>query len=410
MSDPGLDANFNRFWLGETIAHVAVQLGAVALPVISVQLLHASESELGYLNAASTAAFLVLGLPAGAWVDRWFKRPVMIWANLVRGMAIAAVPVLFFLGVLQLWHLYVVAGVIGIATVFFDVAYTSFMPMLVGTKFISRANARMEASVQLARLAGPAVGGLLLKVLSAPVLLLADAVGYLVSWAFLLVTRDHEAEYRAQRAPLPRRRLTTEIREGLAFVVRHPAISRITVASCISNFASTATFTLAPIIVLRLLDLGAVNYGVLMTVGAVGGLGGAAVAGRLERRFGTADTVRFSILLGSLMTFAYPIALLFDDKWAAMGVLLAAGAVGGFAQLIYNVTQMSVRQRLCPPHLLGRMNASVRFIVWGIMPVSALTAGWAGEALGIGNLMWITAALGVLAFAPLWHLRRHLAN
>ncbi len=240
MSDPGLDANFNRFWLGETIAHVAVQLGAVALPVISVQLLHASESELGYLNAASTAAFLVLGLPAGAWVDRWFKRPVMIWANLVRGMAIAAVPVLFFLGVLQLWHLYVVAGVIGIATVFFDVAYTSFMPMLVGTKFISRANARMEASVQLARLAGPAVGGLLLKVLSAPVLLLADAVGYLISWAFLLVTRDHEAEYRAQRAPLPRRRLTTEIREGLAFVVRHPAISRITVASCISNFASTA--------------------------------------------------------------------------------------------------------------------------------------------------------------------------
>ena len=120
--------------------------------------------------------------------------------------------------------------------------------------------------------------------------------------------------------------------------------------------------------------------------------------------------MRFSILLGSLMTFAYPIALLFDDKWAAMGVLLAAGAVGGFAQLIYNVTQMSVRQRLCPPHLLGRMNASVRFIVWGIMPVSALTAGWAGEALGIGNLMWITAALGVLAFAPLWHLRRHLAN
>ncbi|NHB84657.1 MFS transporter [Tessaracoccus sp. HDW20] len=159
MRSPGLDRNFNRFWTGESLSHFAVQLGAVALPVISVELLHATEAQLGYLNAASTAAFLILGLPAGAWVDRWFKRPTMIWANLTRGAAIAMVPLLYYTDLLELWHLYLIAGVVGVATVFFDVAYQSFIPMLVGPGLISRANSRMEATAQLARLAGPRSAG-----------------------------------------------------------------------------------------------------------------------------------------------------------------------------------------------------------------------------------------------------------
>ncbi len=408
VQSPGLDRNFNRFWTGESLSHFAVQLGAVALPVISVQLLHATESQLGYLNAASTAAFLLLGLPAGAWVDRWFKRPTMIWANLVRGLAIAAVPALYFLGHLELWHLYVIAGVIGVATVFFDVAYQSFIPMLVGPGLISRANSRMEATAQLARLAGPALGGLLLRVVSAPLLLLADSLGYLASWAFLLVTRDHEAEYRAQRPTRERRNLVSEIREGLGFVVRQPAISRITLASFLSNFASTATYTLIPIVVLRLLDFTAFEYGVIMTLSAVGGLLGAAAAGRVARRVGTANAVRCSTLAGALAVFCYPFAMLIDDKSAQFTIMIVGSFIGNAAILVYNVTQVSLRQRLCPPHLLGRMNASVRFIVWGIMPISSIVAGWASQAMGVGNFLWITAALGTLGFVPLWHLHRHV--
>lgn len=410
MQGAGLDKNFNRFWFGETMGHIAVQLGAVALPVISVELLHATESDLGYLNAASTAAFLFLGLPAGAWVDRWFKRPVMIWANLVRGLAIAAVPALWFTGLLTLWQLYVVAAVIGIATVFFDVAYTSFIPMLVARKHISAANSRLEASAQLARLAGPALGGVLLKVMSAPILLLADAVGYLISWAFLIVTRDHEEQYRAETPPRPRRRLVSEISEGLQFVARQPAVSRITIASCINSFTVTATFTLAPIVVLRLIGVSAFYYGLLMTVGAIGGLFGAGAATRIVRRFGTANTIRYSILVNSLSFLAYPFALLMDTAAASMTVLLSAAVVGNFAGLIYNVTQMSLRQRLCPPHLLGRMNASVRFVVWGIMPISSLIAGWASEAIGVGNFLWITAVAGLATFLPLLRLGPHITD
>ncbi len=410
MRNPGLDRNFNKFWTGESLSHFAVQLGAVALPVISVDLLHASESQLGYLNAASTAAFLLLGLPAGAWVDRWFKRPTMIWANLARGIAIALVPTLYFLGLLELWHLYVVAAVIGIATVFFDVAYQSFIPMLVAPGLISRANSRMEATAQLARLAGPALGGLLLKIVSAPVLLLADAVGYLVSWWFLLVTRDHEAEYREKRGTPPPRNLRREIAEGLGFVFRQPAISRITLASFLTNFASTATFTLVPIVILRLLGFSAFQYGLIMTLGAVGGLLGAGAAGRIARRMGTANAVRFSTLAGALSVFCYPFALALPDRASSLVVLIAGSFIGNGAVLTYNVTQVSLRQRLCPPHLLGRMNASVRFIVWGIMPISALAAGWASEAIGVGNFLWITALLGTAGFIPLVRLGRHITE
>ncbi len=410
MRNSGLDRNFNKFWTGESLSHFAVQLGAVALPVISVDLLHASESQLGYLNAASTAAFLLLGLPAGAWVDRWFKRPTMIWANLARGIAIAVVPTLYFLGLLELWHLYVVAAVIGIATVFFDVAYQSFIPMLVAPGLISRANSRMEATAQLARLAGPALGGLLLKIVSAPVLLLADAVGYLVSWWFLLVTRDHEAEYREKRGTPPPRNLRREIAEGLGFVFRQPAISRITLASFLTNFASTATFTLVPIVILRLLGFSAFQYGLIMTLGAVGGLLGAGAAGRIARRIGTANAVRFSTLAGAMSVFCYPFALALPDRASSLVVLIAGSFIGNGAVLTYNVTQVSLRQRLCPPHLLGRMNASVRFIVWGIMPISALAAGWASEAIGVGNFLWITALLGTAGFIPLVRLGRHVTE
>lgn len=404
----GGDRNFNRFWAGESLSHFAVQLGAVALPVISVDLLHATESQLGYLNAASTAAFLLLGLPAGAWVDRWFKRPTMIGANLLRGVAIAAVPALYYAGMLELWHLYVIAGVIGVATVFFDIAYQSFIPMLVSGGQIGRANSKMEATAQLARLAGPALGGLLLKVISAPLLLLADALGYLISWGFLLVTRDHEAQYRAERGEPPTRNLRREIGEGLAFVLRQPAISRITLASFLSNFASTATFTLVPILILRELGKSPFEYGMIMTVGAVGGLLGATMASRIAPRVGTANAVRISTTVGALTVFGYPLALLAGSSWGSTVILMAGAFAGNASILVYNVTQVSLRQRLCPRHLLGRMNASVRFIVWGIMPVSALTAGWASEALGVGPFLWLTAAASTLAVIPLLRLGRHL--
>lgn len=407
MFKAGLDPNFNRFWTGESLAQFAVQLGTIALPIISVQLLHASEAQLGYLNAASTAAFLVLGLPAGAWVDRWLKRPTLIAANLTRAMAVSAVPVLYFTGSLQLWHLYIVAAVVGLATVFFDVAYQSFIPILVGVHRIGRANSRMEASVQLARLAGPSIGGLLLKVLAAPVLLGAVGVGYLISSIFLIATHDKEKSLR--RPPTRERNLWAEIREGLSYVVHSAPISRITLANLLSSVAYTFAMTLVPLVVLRLIGMTSFQYGLSMAVGAAGGLVGASLSGRLTTKYGTADVVRFSALGATVMLLAYPLALLAaDSRPLAMGIIFTLGFLGNIAVLIYNITQVSLRQRLCPLPLLSRMNASVRFIVWGAMPISALAAGWLSTALGITTILWVMVLLGLVSAVPLWRISRHL--
>lgn len=409
MFKAGLDPNFNRFWTGESLAQFAVQLGMIALPIISVNLLRASESQLGYLNAASTAAFLVLGLPAGAWVDRWLKRPTLIAANLTRALAVSAVPILYFTGSLQLWHLYIVAAVVGLATVFFDVAYQSFIPILVGVQRIGRANSRMEASVQLARLGGPSIGGLLLKVLAAPVLLATVGLGYLISSIFLIATHDKERELRAAQPTPKERHLWAEIREGLSYVLHSGPISRITLSNLLSSIAYTFAQTLVPIVVLRLVGLTEFEYGLSMAVGAAGGLVGAMLSGRLTAKYGTADVVRFSSLGATVMLLAYPLALMAaGTKPLAMAVIFAFGFFGSIMFLIYNITQVSLRQRLCPLPLLSRMNASVRFIVWGAMPISALAAGWLAELLGIAPVLWTMVVLGLVSAVPLWRLRQQL--
>ncbi len=240
--------------------------------------MRATEFEVGILNAAGLAAFLVVGLPAGAWVDRWLKRRTMIAADLVRMAAMAAVPLLWWAGSLQIWHLYVISAVVGVATVFFDVSYQSFVPLLVAPGKVGEANSKLEATAQLARIGGPAAGGALLTVLTAPLLFIGESLGYLLSAVFLGRTRDGE-----KRLPAAgRNSLGAEIREGLAFVAAHPLMRRIVLCTGGGNFAGTLVFTLLPVLVLRDLGLGPQGMGIIMSVGAAGGLLGA-VAAPLDR-------------------------------------------------------------------------------------------------------------------------------
>src|SRR6478735_3194716 len=168
------DRNFLTMWGGQTLSQFGSQITELALPVLAVLILNASEWEIGVLGAAQVAAFLVVGLPAGAWIDRMRKRHVMMWADAVRAIALAALPVLALFGSLQIWHMYVVALVMGVATVFFDVSNQSFLPSLVRTDQIAEANGKLQSTEQLAGLAGPAAGGWLVGVLAAPFAILID--------------------------------------------------------------------------------------------------------------------------------------------------------------------------------------------------------------------------------------------
>ncbi len=225
---------FRWLWGAETISQFGSQFSQLAIPVLAVLVLHAEAWQLGILNAADTAAFLLVGLPAGAWVDRMLKRRVMIVADLVRALALATIPLLWWLGVLQIWQLVIVGVVVGTATVFFDVSYQSYIPILVESRQVADANSKLEASFEVARIGGPGLAGALLTVISAPLLLLADAISFLVSAAALTRIRDNEV----RTDPADRLGLGREIAEGVRFVAGQPLIRRIVGTTAASNFFS----------------------------------------------------------------------------------------------------------------------------------------------------------------------------
>lgn len=390
------DRNFSTFWAGQALGQFGAQLGQLAFPVLAVTMLSASEVQVGVLNAAGLAAFLAVGLPAGAWVDRWLKRKTMITAELVRMAAMAVVPVLWWSGNLQIWHLYLIAAAAGTATVFFDVAYQSYVPVLVDSRLVREANSKLEATAQIARIGGPAAGGWLLALVSAPVLFVGESAGYLLSALFLARTRD--AEVRTPAAG--RRPLAAEIREGLQFVVRHPLISRIAACTGGMNFSGMLIFTLMPLLVLRSLGLGPQGMGLIMAVGAAGGLLGAVAAPRLAAGIGEGTVIPVCAVVSSVFLLLVPLSGIVSESAASLALLLVSEFGFGFSVLVYNIVQLSMRQRVCPPRLLGRMNASIRFAVWGVMPLAALASGFLGENLGLVPTMLIGAAGSFLATAP----------
>jgi predicted MFS family arabinose efflux permease len=394
--------DFRHLWAAETVSQVGTQVTLLALPVVAVTVLAATPLQMGVLSALETAAFLLIGLPAGAWVDRWRRKRVLVTADLVRALVLATLPVAYLLDVLSLGQLFVVAAVTGTATVFFDVAYQSYLPALVDRDQIVDGNGKLEASRAVAQVAGPGVTGVLLRVLGAPVLIAVDAVSFLFSALFL--GSIHRADVVPDRAA--RRPLRTEIAEGLSFVVRHPLLRRIVACTGTGNLFGTIASTLVVLYALRTLGLSESTLGLVFSAGSVGGLLGAASAARFARWVGEGRSIPLAALI--LVPFAALTPL------AALGApvpLLVLSTFGmSWAVVAYNVTQVSFRQRLCPPALLGRMNASVRFLVFGTMPLGALLGGVLATWLGVVPALWVSVAgqalaAGWVTVSPLLHMR-----
>ena len=373
---------------------LGAQLTALALPIFAVQHLAATEWEMGVLTAAEYAAFLVIGLPAGAWVDRMRKRRVLIVADLVRAAVLAVVVVTAITGHASVPLLIVSALVISAATVFFDVSHQSYIPGLVGLEHLVEGNSKLQATASVAQVAAPALGGLLLRVIAAPALIAFTVVTYLVS-AFA-VGRIRQVE--TPPHPDTRRPLHVEIAEGLRFVVHEPYLRRIVACTSLGNLGGAISGAVIVIYVLRTLDLGTATWGAILSASAVGGLLGAVVAGRLAQWIGEGRIIPLAAIVMAPAAALTPLAA--TDAIPAAPVLIAGGAVFGFAVIVYNVAQVSFRQRVCPPPLLGRMNASVRFIVWGTMPIGGLLGGWLGTHLGVLPTLWVSVAIMALSALP----------
>ena len=395
---------FLRLWTGQTASSVGSQLGRLAIPVLAVSVLHATEFQVGLLTAVETAAFLLIGLPAGAWVDRWLKRRVMLIADLARAIVLASVPIMFFAGVLTIWQLMVVGAIVGIASVFFDVAYQSYLPVLVDLKQLGEGNSKLETTGQLARVTGPALAGALLAIVRPAVLIGLDAVTFLLSFVALSTIRDHEV-------PKPiadRRPLVTEIKEGLMFVVQEPLLRRIVLTTSTTNLFGMIAMTMIPVLVLRQLDISPAIYGFGLSLGAIGGLLGAMFSARIAALIGEGTAIPVSGVLAGIAIVGLALLPVFPD--AAVPIFVGSEFLYSFSVLVYNITQVTFRQRICPPRLLGRMNASIRFIVWGVMPIGAIASGLLSTAIGVELTIAIGAVGSVLAcvfvlFSPLLGMR-----
>lgn len=384
--------DFRLLWTGDALSQAGTMITMIAMPLLAVRTLHATPFDVGLLAAFEFLAFLVIGLPAGAWVDRMRRRNVMITADLGRVVTLGSVPIAASFGVLTIWQLYTVALLTGALTVFFDVSYQSYLPFLVGRQRLVEGNAKLQATQSVAQVAGPSVGGLLVQLLTAPYAIATDAGSYL--WSALWVGAIRRREPKPERAADAN--LLREIREGVAFIVGHPILRAVAGCTGTSNLWSSGGQAMLIVLLARTLHLPAGVIGALMSVGAVGGLLGALSARRLVSWLGEGPLIWMSVAIMSPPALLWP--FLHRDWTLGMFVVTQLAMFAG--NVIYNITQVSLRQRLCPERLLGRMNASMRFLVWGPMPIGALLGGALGSTIGIRPALLVSAIGSSSAF--LW--------
>jgi MFS family permease len=377
--------DFRLLWGGETVSELGSQVSLLAIPLLAVRTLHATTFQVGLLTAAETAAFLIVGLPAGVWVDRIRRHWVMIAADLGRVLVLGSIPVAYALGALTMVQLIVVTLVTGILTVFFDVAYQSYLPSLVGREHLVEGNAKLTGSAQVATVAGPSIAGGLVQAIGSSYAIVVDSLSFLVSALAVAGIRTPEPKPEIPEGGHPS--LRHDMAEGLRFVFHNALLRAIACTTASSNLASGIAAAVEVVFLVRTVHASPAVIGLLFTLGGVGGVLGALVAGPLARRIGGARATIVGILsnVGALLIpLTQPKAgLLFFG----IGMLFV-----GFGATVYNVNQVSFRQRLCPDRLLGRMNATMRFVVWGVLPIGALIGGLLGTVIGLRPTLWIGAA------------------
>ncbi|MFD9691732.1 MFS transporter [Kitasatospora sp. NPDC059088] len=388
--------NFQAMWSAHTVSQFGTQITFFVIPVLALTTLSASTGQLGLISAMETLPFLLVGLQAGALLDRWDRKRVMVTADLGRAVAIALLPVGYLAGLLSVPLLCAVGFAIGLFTVFFDIANQAFLPSVVAREQTPDGNSRLELSRSTAELAGPSLGGLLLQVVTAPLILVVNSVSYLVSALLLNLIRTPGA-----RAPQPptKTRMRTQIAEGLRFVFRHRILRSLAVATGISNLVGLggALGAVLTAYALRDLRLSPGELGLALTVGNCGALLGATLSNRLIRLAGLGPV----LIAAKSMSGTAVIILATAAPARAVPTLIATTGIMACGITVYNIGQVSLRQAITPTGMQARMNASIRFAIWGTLPVGALAGGYLGSVLGTRPTLWTIAGIGLLSCLPL---------
>lgn len=383
------DRDFAVLWSGALVSEMGDAVTLLALPLTAILVLHAGAFAVGLLRALGTAAFLLIALPAGVYVDRHRKRPLMAGADLGRMLLIGSIPVAAALGWLTFWQLCVVALGAGLLSVVFDVSYQSFVPFLVSRDQVADANSKMGLPSSFASVIGPNLAGGLVALAGAARAMGFDAASFAVSATSvsLLRTREPAPE------PAAARHMRAEFAEGLRYVLGHQVLRRIAACTATANLFSSIQASILVLFMLHDLHQTPSRIGLALSLGSLGGVLGGLIAPRLGRQVGTARLLWVSKASVGWVVLAIPLA---QPRWGLP--MVAAGLfVSSVSATLYNIAQVSYRQSVTPVRLLGRMNASIRWIIWGTLPLGALIGGWLGEAAGLRAAMAVGATGSWLA-------------
>lgn len=382
-------------WSGQTVAESGSAVAPFALPFLAVTALRATPFDVGVLTALGTVSFLLIALPAGVIVDRVVRRRLMMWCNVGRAVVIGTVPVAYWLGHVTLVQLYAVALATGVLTVFFDVAYQSFLPTLLSRDQLVDGNGKIGTTQSAAQMLGLPMAGGMVSLAGAARSVLVDAGSFLVSAVSLALIRTPEP---APAARVGRPAFRAQMAEGLGFVVGHPILRKIVACTSTSLFFGSMITALEMVFLVRHLSVQPGTAGLITACAGLGGAVGGVIGGRLGQLVGTSRIIWLSILGAGWTGLLIPLA---RPGW---GVLLFGLGYFGmyFSAVVYNIAQISYRQAICPPALLGRMNASVRWIAWGTLPLGALAGGSLATWIGVRETLWIAGAgvwaAGLLVF------------
>jgi MFS family permease len=402
----GRHRDFRLFWSGETVSLIGSAISTVALPLVAVEQLGAGPFALGVISAAVWLPWLLVGLPAGAWIDRVTRRPVMLGADVVSMLAFTSVPIATWLGVLSLVQLVAVALVSGASRVGFETAYQAYLPSLLDPSDLPEGNAALETSSASSLVVGPSIAGGLAAAVGAVLGVLLDAATFVFSAVCLLLIRYRESPVEQRPRAGRVAGLTTDIGEGLRFVFGDPYLRALTLFGASLNMAYMGYAAIQVVFLLEEVRVGPGTVGVLVAITGVGGIVGALVAGVISRRFGTARGMLIIEVVGALASLMIPLA----QRGPLLALFVVGSFVNGAGVVAVNVIKSAWRQAYCPRHLLGRAVSAMQLLNYGAIPIGALAGGALGAAWGTRTTVWLSsiglvASIGFLLASPILHDR-----
>ena len=387
-------ADFLKLWSAQSVSQFGSNISEVALPLVAVLVLHATAFQVAALGTVDFLPFLLFSLPAGVWVDRLPRRPILVLADLGRAVALGSIPIAAAVHHLTLPQLYVAGFVTGTLTVFFDVSYQSYLPSLVDRAQLVDGNSKLEVSRSTAQIGGPGLGGLLVRAFTAPYAVLADAASYLWSALFIFAIRQREVVPERNAASSSMRR---ELVDGLKYLLGHRYWRPISISTATFNFFNNVGTAILIVYAVRRLHMSPLEIGLTFALANLGGLAGAFLAGRIGTRFGLGRTILLGTIIDSVPFVLIPLA----PASFPIPFLVAAFTFVGFGVVLYNVSAISLTQALTPERLLGRVNASRRFIVWGTIPLGSLVSGALAATIGLRPTLFVGTIATTLAILPI---------